>query len=153
MGGRRRRPLGVGPFAERDSEGSADVADRGARPAYLLSFASWRAVVATPRMVATVVFVEPERSNRTPGPGRPKRAAVYALLDEAVAELRNRWGGLPRPEESRAIWDDIWVYQVRNSTALEGNTLVLREVGQVPTEAQLARPTAVLLEGDCAESS
>lgn len=39
-----------------------------------------------------------------------------------------RLGGLPTPAESRTIWQDIWQLEAHHSTALEGNTLVLREV-------------------------
>lgn len=42
-------------------------------------------------------------------------------------ELR-QFGGLPIPDEARGIWDGIWFLEAHNSTALEGNTLVLREV-------------------------
>jgi Fic family protein len=37
-------------------------------------------------------------------------------------------GGLPSPDESQFIWSDIWHLEAHHSTALEGNTLVLREV-------------------------
>lgn len=57
---------------------------------------------------------------------RPGRATVYARLDAAVVELRTRLGGLPSPKESESIWSDIWHRQAHHSTALEGNTLVLR---------------------------
>ena len=60
--------------------------------------------------------------------GRPARATVYARLDVAIAELRERFGGLPTPKESEPIWSDIWHVEAHHSTALEGNTLVLREV-------------------------
>lgn len=60
--------------------------------------------------------------------GRPSRATVYARLDGAMAELRQRLGGLPSPKESEFIWSDIWHLEAHHSTALEGNTLVLREV-------------------------
>ena len=60
--------------------------------------------------------------------GRPSRATVYARLEAALAELRDRLGGLPSPKESEAIWADIWHLEAHHSTALEGNTLVLREV-------------------------
>ncbi|GAA4231641.1 Fic family protein [Actinomadura meridiana] len=53
---------------------------------------------------------------------------MYQRLDKALAELRQRFGGLPDPREAMAIWDDIWHLEAHNSTALEGNTLVLREV-------------------------
>ena len=60
--------------------------------------------------------------------GRPSRATVYARLEAALGELRDRLGGLPSPKESEAIWSDIWHLEAHHSTALEGNTLVLREV-------------------------
>lgn len=59
--------------------------------------------------------------------GRPTRETVYRRFAAAIAELR-RFGGLPRPAEAKAIWDDIWHLEAHNSTAIEGNTLVLREV-------------------------
>ena len=60
--------------------------------------------------------------------GRPSRATVYARLDSQLAELRSRFGGLPSPEESAYVWADIWHLEAHHSTALEGNTLILREV-------------------------
>ena len=60
--------------------------------------------------------------------GLPSRATVYARLEAALAKLRDRLGGLPSPKESEAIWSDIWHLEAHHSTALEGNTLVLREV-------------------------
>lgn len=62
------------------------------------------------------------------GRGRPSRANVYQRLDRALAELNSRLGGLPTPKEAKAIWVDIWHQEAHHSTALEGNTLVLREV-------------------------
>lgn len=60
--------------------------------------------------------------------GRPARTTVYARLDAAIAELNNRLGGLPSPAESEYVWSDIWHLEAHHSTALEGNTLALREV-------------------------
>jgi hypothetical protein len=60
--------------------------------------------------------------------GRPSRATVYARLDSAIGELNERLGGLPSPKESEYVWSDIWHLEAHHSTALEGNTLVLREV-------------------------
>lgn len=62
------------------------------------------------------------------GRGRPSRASVYERLDRAIVELHTRLGGLPTPREAETIWDDIWHQEAHHSTALEGNTLVLREV-------------------------
>jgi Fic family protein len=61
------------------------------------------------------------------GRGRPSREAVYRRFETAIDELR-RFGGLPRPSEAQQIWSDIWHLEAHNSTAIEGNTLVLREV-------------------------
>jgi hypothetical protein len=62
------------------------------------------------------------------GRGRPSRASVYERLGHALAELDQRFGGLPSPKEAESIWADIWHQEAHHSTALEGNTLVLREV-------------------------
>lgn len=70
--------------------------------------------------------------------GRPARATVYERLETGLDELWNRLGGLPSPKESEFIWSDIWHLEAHHSTALEGNTLVLREV-----EALLERGRAV----------
>jgi hypothetical protein len=60
--------------------------------------------------------------------GRKSRAAIYSQLADGVQELRSRLGGLPSPIEAEDIWGDIWSQEAHNSTAIEGNTLVLREV-------------------------
>jgi Fic/DOC family len=60
--------------------------------------------------------------------GRRSREAIYAQLHESVEELRTRLGGLPSPVEAEDIWGNIWYQEAHNSTAIEGNTLVLREV-------------------------
>src|SRR5881296_61098 len=60
--------------------------------------------------------------------GRKSREVIYRQLEEGVEELRTRLGGLPSPVEAEDIWADIWYQEAHNSTAIEGNTLVLREV-------------------------
>lgn len=62
--------------------------------------------------------------------GRPSRETIFDRFATALDELAG-FGGLPRPEEAGAIWDDIWHLEAHNSTAIEGNTLVLREVEQL----------------------
>ncbi len=62
------------------------------------------------------------------GRGRPSRSELYRRLDEAMAELRERMGGLPSPSEAEGIWTSIWYQEAHHSTALEVNTLVLRQV-------------------------
>lgn len=59
--------------------------------------------------------------------GRPSRIAVFDRLDRAVDELSNI-GGLPHPAENEDIWEGIWYEETHHSTAIEGNTLILKEV-------------------------
>jgi cell filamentation protein, protein adenylyltransferase len=63
--------------------------------------------------------------------GRPNRESVYQRLDTQIAELWQRMGGLPSPLEAADIWRDIWYEEAHHSTAIEGNTLVRREVEQL----------------------
>jgi len=75
--------------------------------------------------------------------GRPSRASIHERLEFEVGQLKERLGGLPQPAEAEDIWTTIWYQEAHNSTALEGNTLVLREVeallgeGRVVGEKQL----------------
>jgi Fic/DOC family len=70
--------------------------------------------------------------------GRPSRAEVYERLRVQIGELRERMGGLPSPVEAEGIWRGIWLEEAHHSTAIEGNTLVLKQV-----EALLAEGRAV----------
>lgn len=91
------------------------------------------------------------------GPGRPPRAAIYQRLDEAVRELKEKLGGLPSPAEAEDIWSDIWHQEAHNSTAIEGNTLVLAEVEKLLEEGRAvgAKPLRDYMEvrgyGDAAK--
>jgi cell filamentation protein, protein adenylyltransferase len=58
---------------------------------------------------------------------RPSRDTIYNRLETSVEGLASV-GGLPLPAEARAIWKDIWHEEAHHSTAMEGNTLLLREV-------------------------
>lgn len=60
--------------------------------------------------------------------GRPPREAVYERLRVELGELRERLGGLPSPVEAEGIWRGIWLEEAHHSTAIEGNTLVLKQV-------------------------
>jgi fido (protein-threonine AMPylation protein) len=53
---------------------------------------------------------------------------VYLRLDHQVSELWSRLGGLPSPQEAADIWKGIWYEEAHHSTAIEGNTLVLKQV-------------------------
>ena len=67
--------------------------------------------------------------------GRPSREAVLRALDVAVDDLAGV-GGLPIPVEAEAIWEGIWYEEAHHSTAIEGNTLVLREVERLLAEGK-----------------
>jgi fido (protein-threonine AMPylation protein) len=69
-------------------------------------------------------------------PGRPPREAVYQRLHVQIGELRERLGGLPSPLEAKDIWRGIWLEEAHHSTAIEGNTLVLRQVEQLLSEGR-----------------
>lgn len=68
--------------------------------------------------------------------GRPPREAVYDRLGIQVGELRERLDGLPTPLEARDIWRGIWLEEAHHSTAIEGNTLVLKQVEQLLNEGR-----------------
>jgi Fic family protein len=69
------------------------------------------------------------------GRGRPSRASIYAAVDQAIAELR-RIGGLPGPDVAADIWSEIWYEESHHSTAIEGNTLILKEVRELLAHGQ-----------------
>ena len=79
------------------------------------------------------------RDKRSPsiGPGRPTRDQVYRRLEDAIEELRINLGGLPRPVEAEGIWRNIWYEETHHSTAIEGNTLVLRQVATLLAEGRV----------------
>lgn len=62
--------------------------------------------------------------------GRKDRETIYAWFAAAIAELDN-YGGLPKPYEAKNLWNELWHLEAHNSTAIEGNTLVLREVEEL----------------------
>ncbi|MGO9248602.1 MAG: Fic family protein, partial [Solirubrobacteraceae bacterium] len=68
--------------------------------------------------------------------GWPTRAAVYERLRVQIGELRDRLGGLPSPGEADGIWRGIWLEEAHHSTAIEGNTLVLKQVEQLLEEGR-----------------
>lgn len=59
--------------------------------------------------------------------GRPPRATLYSQLASCLEDLANL-RGLPSPLEAEGLWDDVWAVEAHNSTAIEGNTLVLEQV-------------------------
>ncbi|HEU4905022.1 MAG TPA: Fic family protein [Solirubrobacterales bacterium] len=50
--------------------------------------------------------------------------------------MREKLGGLPSPEEAEGIWRGIWLEEAHHSTAIEGNTLVLKQVEKLLDEGR-----------------
>jgi len=69
------------------------------------------------------------------GRGRPSRDYVLGQVDIGMGDLV-RAGGLPSSDENEQIWRDIWFEEAHNSTAIEGNTLVLKEVRTLLAEGR-----------------
>ena len=65
------------------------------------------------------------------GPGRPSVEDVLGRLDEEVQLLHDHLGGLPRAVEADHILRQIWIDDVHNSTAIEGNTMTRVQVENV----------------------
>lgn len=78
----------------------------------------------------------PQPNKLTQSRGRPTRADVYNRLKVQIGELRERLGGLPSPDEAEGIWRGIWLEEAHHSTAIEGNTLVLKQVEQLLDEGR-----------------
>lgn len=68
--------------------------------------------------------------------GRPSRPELYSRLHTQVRELWARLGGLPSPLEAADIWRGIWFEEAYHSTAIEGNTLVLKQVERLLDEGR-----------------
>ncbi len=74
--------------------------------------------------------------NKIPARGRPPRAALYQRLRTQIGELHEHLGGLPSPVEAQGIWHGIWLEEAHHSTAIEGNTLVLKQVERLLDEGR-----------------
>jgi fido (protein-threonine AMPylation protein) len=59
--------------------------------------------------------------------GRPSRKQVLESLDQARTDLMII-GGLPEPTVFQDVWAGIWTEETHHSTAIEGNTLRLRQI-------------------------
>lgn len=75
--------------------------------------------------------------------GRPSLQDVLALLDEEVHLLHSSLGGLPRAVEADHILREIWIDDVHNSTAIEGNTMTRAQVEEL---VEHRRASASLVE-------
>ncbi len=83
------------------------------------------------------------RKKADQGPGRPSLDEVLARVDEEVRLLFEHLGGLPRAVEADQILKAIWIDDVHNSTAIEGNTMTRAQVEKLVEQRQAS---ASLLE-------
>jgi len=60
---------------------------------------------------------------------------LYGQFAEHYVGLR-QYRGLPPPEKDEAVWAEIWREEVHHSTAIEGNTLALAEVGALISQGR-----------------
>lgn len=81
-------------------------------------------------------MVQPHRMPGGARAGRPARSVLYERLRVQIGELRDHLGGLPPPAQAEAIWRGIWLEEAHNSTAIEGNTLVLKQVEELLSEGR-----------------
>jgi Fic family protein len=69
--------------------------------------------------------------------------SVLSLLDEEIKLLHDSLGGLPRAVEADQILREIWIDDVHNSTAIEGNTMTRAQVQQL---VEHRRASSLLIE-------
>ena len=82
-------------------------------------------------------------SEKRRGRGRRSLQEVVHLVDEEVGLLKRSLGGLPRAVEADEILHAIWLDDVHNSTAIEGNTMTR---AQVENLVERGRASARLIE-------
>lgn len=71
---------------------------------------------------------------------------MLATLDEETNLLRSHLGGLPRAVEADHILRAIWIDDVHNSTAIEGNTMTRAQVENLVVRRQASASLAESLE-------
>jgi fido (protein-threonine AMPylation protein) len=86
------------------------------------------------------------RKTQQGGPGRPSLAEVLARVDEEVKLLHDHLGGLPRAVEADHILRAIWIDDVHNSTAIEGNTMTRAQVAALVEGGRAAGSLAESLD-------
>src|SRR5207248_2143330 len=80
--------------------------------------------------------------------GGPSVRQILARLDEEVALLETSMGGLPRAVEADSILREIWIDDVHNSTAIEGNTMTRAQVEELVERGRASASLVEALEVD-----
>jgi fido (protein-threonine AMPylation protein) len=82
------------------------------------------------------------------GRGRPSLQEVLGTVDEEVRLLHERLGGLPRDVEADEVLRQIWIDDVHNSTAIEGNTMTRAQVQELVERGRASASLVEVLEVD-----
>ena len=80
--------------------------------------------------------------------GRPSLQQVLQRLDEEVGLLKTSMGGLPRAVEADSILRGIWIDDVHNSTAIEGNTMTRAQVEKLVERGRASGSLVEMLDVD-----
>jgi fido (protein-threonine AMPylation protein) len=91
-------------------------------------------------------MVSKSRKNAGRGAGRPSLEDVIGRVDDEVRLLRGHLGGLPRAVEADQILRSIWIDDVHNSTAIEGNTLTRAQVEELVQHRKVNATLREMLE-------
>jgi Fic family protein len=78
--------------------------------------------------------------------GRPSLEEILRTLEEEVELLHEHLGGLPRAVEADHILREIWLDDVHNSTAIEGNTMTRAQVAALVDKRQTSASLVETLE-------
>jgi fido (protein-threonine AMPylation protein) len=78
--------------------------------------------------------------------GRPSLEEILSRLDEEVGLLHADLGGLPRAVEADHILRQIWIDDVHNSTAIEGNTMTRAQVEDLVERRRVSADLVEALE-------
>jgi len=78
--------------------------------------------------------------------GRPSLQDLLSRVDEEVGLLHGSPGGLPRAVEADQILREIWIDDVHNSTAIEGNTMTRAQVEDVVERRKISADLVEALE-------
>lgn len=87
-----------------------------------------------------------KRRKKNRGPGRPSLPDVLNRVDDEVRLLHDHLGGLPRAVEADHILREIWIDDVHNSTAIEGNTMTRAQVHDLVEHRQASATLTESLE-------
>ena len=82
----------------------------------------------------TVRFLGVQRTTWRVSGGSTTSRGHLQPTGRGIRRASHQDGGLPNPVEAEGIWTTIWYQEAHHSTAIEGNTLVLKQVERLLAE-------------------